>query len=407
MKKLGISTILLTDELIKKYSDDRVILNKGDINLKVDKVYEPVAGGLYDSNYFGSVLLDTCNCRAVKKVNVYCYNCGSTPLDEETRNSRFARIELPWHYVPYFKMKGVEKFIADNFKVKYEFTDLNAVAGRGKLIKGLELGQVKVDLVEGSDKPLITLHDQYTDIDKCSYEGLLSGLRDAGLGNEADEIKRFIDLNILVLPASMRGIKITTIGGKKKLTLPKTTSLYKSIIMAKEQIANSPTKSLKEEVWVRATLRAYTRKALMELSEFTKSSKENLARKMFSARVPNTFRSVITAGPELKIDEVSIPIQNAYAILKDRFLEYLMEKNSLPYFKALRVYERGDTDTLEEFEEWAKETDPKLILVRQPTLHKYSMMSFRMQIHKGHDLKMPLEICGPFGGDFDKYSLSK
>ena len=29
------------------------------------------------------------------------------------------------------------------------------------------------------------------------------------------------------------------------------------------------------------------------------------------------------------------------------------------------------------------------------------MMSFRVKIHKGHDLKLPLEICAPFGGDFD------
>ena len=29
------------------------------------------------------------------------------------------------------------------------------------------------------------------------------------------------------------------------------------------------------------------------------------------------------------------------------------------------------------------------------------MMAFRVKIHKGHDLKLPLEICGPFGGDFD------
>jgi hypothetical protein len=401
MKGLGISTVLLTDELIKKYSDDRIILNKGDINLKVDKIYEPVPGGLYDSNYFGSVLLDACNCRTVKKVNVYCHNCQSTPLDEETRNARFARIELPWYYVPYFKLKGVEKFIADNFKVKYQFEELDSVAGRGKLIKGLELGQVRIEIKEGDDKPTIILHDSYTDISKCSYEGLLNGLRKKGLGNEADELKRFIDLNVLVLPASMRGVKITTIGGKKDLTLPKPTAIYKSIIMAKEKIASVSQRSLQEEVMIRAVLRSYVRKSLMELSEFTKSSKDNLARKMFSARVPNTFRSVITAGPELRIDEVSVPIQNAYGILKDRYLAYIMEERNLPEFKARRIYEKGSQDTLDKFEEWVTETDPKLIMVRQPTLHKYSMMSFKMKLHKGHDLKLPLEVCGPFGGDFD------
>jgi hypothetical protein len=401
MKGLGISTVLLTDELIKKYSEDRIILERGDINLKVEKVIEPVPGGLYDSNYFGSVLLDACNCRRVKKFNVYCHDCGSEALDEETRNSRFARIELPWHYVPHFKKSGVEKFISENFKVKYEFTEIDAVAGRGKLIKGLELGQVRVELTEGKDKPTLILHDQYTDIEKCSYEGLLSGLREKGLGFEADELKRYIDLNVLVLPASMRGVKITTIKGKKVLTLPKTSSIYKSIIMAKEKIASGSNRNLMDEVMVRATLRAYVRKSLMELSEFTKSSKENLGRKMYRARVGNTFRSVITAGPELRIDEVSVPIQNAYAILKDRYIEQLMSETGLPTYKAQRIYDKGTDETLSKFKSWVKETDPKVIMVRQPTLHKYSMMSFRLKIHSGNDVKVPLEVCGPFGGDFD------
>jgi len=200
---------------------------------------------------------------------------------------------------------------------------------------------------------------------------------------------------------------MATVGGKKQLTLPKTTAIYKSIIMAKEQILSKPKQELGEEVILRGVLRSYTRKALKELSEFTKSSKDNLARKMFSARVPNTFRSVITAGPELRVDEVSVPIQNAYGILKDRYLEYLMSEKELPYFKALKIYERGSDETLEDFETWVEESSPTVIMVRQPTLHKYSMMSFKIKIHKGHDLKLALEVCGPFGGDFDKYSLSK
>lgn len=406
MSGLGISTVLLTDELILKYSDGRIIRNKGDINLRKDKVYEPVAGGLYDSNYFGSVFLDACNCRAVKKVNVYCQICGSTPLDEETRNSRFARIELPWHYVPYFKMKGLEKVITDNFSVKYDFTEFDEVAGRGKLIKALELGQVEVIVDKDKEKPIIRLHDQFTDINQCSYEGLLKELKAKGFESEANEMKRYIDKNVLVMPASMRGIKISTVGGQRTITLPLPSAVYKSIIMAIEQIGLANTTSLDQEVVLRGILRSYVRKSLMELSEFTKSSKENLARRMFSARVPNTFRSVITAGPELRTDEVSIPLQNAYGILKDRYLDHLMSELSVPFYKANEIYNKGEQKTLDDFEEWVKRTKPVVILVRQPALYKYSMMAFNIKIHKGHDMKMALEVVGPFGGDFDGDSMA-
>lgn len=389
---LGISTILLTDDLIEKYSADRIIRNKGNINLKKDRILEPVAGGLYDSSYFGSILQDRCNCGAVKKVDVYCYLCGSTPLDEVTRNSRFARIELPYMYVPYFKMKGLIKIVQETFKIVYDFTELEEVSGRDKLIKALELGQVDIKLpTEPDGRPVLRLHDQFTDISLTSYEGLLSGMIKIGLVAEATEAKRFIDKNILVSPASMRGIKVTTIGGQRQLSVPYSTAIYTSIMMALDQFKEkSSYRSLVEEIILRGVFRAYLRKSLSELSEFIKSSKENLARQMYAARIPSTFRSVITAGPELKTDEISMPFQNAYAMFKDAYIEKLMKDQSIPFYRANEIYTKGDTNTLNDFEEYIKETDPVVILVRQPTLYKYSMMAFKVKLHKGHDLKMPL-----------------
>lgn len=400
--KLGINTVLLTDELIEKYSADRVIQNKGNINLKKDKILEPVPGGLYDSNFFGSVLQDECNCRAVKKINMYCNICGSTPLDEVTRNSRFARIELPYMYLPYFKIKGFVKIIQDTFRIQFDFTELEEVSGRDKLVKGLELGQVEIITKDKDARPILRLHDQYTDIKLVSYEGLMREMERVGLTSEAAEAKRCIDKYILVTPASMRGIKITTIGGQRQLAIPYTTSVYTSIMMCIDQFnIKAEARDLKEEILLRGIFRNYLRKSLSELSEFTKSSKENLARQMYSARIPTTSRSVITAGPELKTDEVSLPFQNIYAMLKDEFIEYIMKTQGLPFYRANEIYTRGDTNTLNDFETYLKERNPVVIMVRQPALYKYSMMAFRVKVHKGHDLKLPLEICAPFGGDFD------
>lgn len=396
--KLGINTTLLTDELILRYSAERVIKNKGNINLKKDRILEPVPGGLYDSDYFGSVLQDECNCRSVKKINVYCHHCGSTPLDEATRNSRFARIDLPYMYVPYFKIKGFVKLVQDTFKIVFDFTDMEEVSGRDKLIKGLELGQVEVTIGDADNRPVLRLHDQFTDISLASYEGLLKEMDRVGLSSEAAELRRYIDKYVLVTPASMRGIKITTIGGQRQLAIPYTTSVYTSILMVMDQIRDkSEGRSLTEEIILRGVFRNYLRKSLSELSEFTKSSKENLARQMYSARVPNTSRSVITAGPELKTDEVSLPFQNLYAMLKDEFIEHLMTSQGVPFYRANEIYSRGDTNTLNDFEAYVKERNPVVIMVRQPALYKYSMMSFRVKMHKGHDLKLPLEICAPFG----------
>jgi DNA-directed RNA polymerase beta' subunit len=367
--KLGIDTVLLTDDLIVRYSADRVIRNKGNINLKKDRMIEPVAGGLYDSNYFGSIFMDKCNCGSVKKVNVYCHVCGSTPLDEVTRTSRFARIELPWMYLPYFKVKGFVKTISEMFIINFDFGELDEVSGRDKLIKGMELGQVEIIIDEKKEKPILRLHDQFTDISLASYEGLISEMHRVGMTAEAEEVKRYIDKMILVSPASMRGIKITTVGGQRQLSLPYTTSVYTSIMMSLDQFKEkSEYRNLQEEIILRGIFRAYLRKSLGELSEFTKSSKDNLARQMYSARVPNTSRSVITAGPELRTDEVSLPFQNVYAMMKKEFIEHIMKEQGIPFYRANEIYTRGDQSTLNDFEAYVKERNPVVIMVRQPAL---------------------------------------
>lgn len=404
MKKVNIKTKLLTDTLIQKYSDDRIVKNKGDINLKVDKYFDPVPEGLYDSHYFGSVYSDSCNCKLVRKQNVYCHNCGSTPLDEATRNSRFARIESPFYYSPYFKMKSLQDFILENFKIVYKLNKLTSIEGRGKLTRALDLCTIEIKIDEKYNKPVLIFGDNYKTIKKVSFEGLLSELTREGLTAESETIKKYIDKNIIVTPASMRGINITTIKGKRDLVFPRSTSIYKSIILAKTRLVKVLKEgklSEEEKAMIIGVYRAYLRKSLLELSEFSKTSKENLARKMYSARINNSSRSVITAGPHLRVDTISLPLQNAYAMLKERFVTHLMEKNSINYMKALKMYNRGSDKLLEYFEKWIKISNPTVIMVRQPTLHKYSMMSFKIQIHKGHDLKIPLEVCGPFGGDFD------
>ena len=402
MKNVNIKTKLLTDTLIQKYSEDRIVKNKGDINLKVDKYFDPVPEGLYDSHYFGSVYSDSCNCKLVRKQNVYCHNCGSTPLDEATRNSRFARIESPFYYSPYFKMKSLQDFILENFKIVYKLDKLTSIEGRGKLTRALDLCTVEIKIDKKYNKPVLIFGDNYKTIKKVSFEGLLSELTREGLTAESETIKKYIDKNIIVTPASMRGINITTIKGKRDLVFPRSTSIYKSVILAKTRLVKVLKEgklSEEEKAMMIGVYRAYLRKSLLELSEFSKTSKENLARKMYSARINNSSRSVITAGPHLRVDTISLPLQNAYAMLKERFVTHLMEKNPINYMKALKMYNRGSDKLLEYFEKWIKISNPTVIMVRQPTLHKYSMMSFKIQIHKGHDLKIPLEVCGPFGGD--------
>lgn len=404
MAELDLKTFILTDEIIKQFSGDRVIENGGNLNLRKDRVLEPVPGGLYDSKFFGSTSADSCNCRAVKKVNVYCHICNSTLLDEETRNTRFARIELPFYYLPFFKKEGLVKFIRETFNVRFEFlNDEEITKGSDKIVRCLELGEVRIEKHEDRDKPTLVIHDQFTSVDLLSYEGLVNVMNAEGMHSEVQEMTRFIDKLVLVPPASMRGISFTRIEGVRQLTMPYSTSIYTSIIkfIQRYQQDLNKRKSVESEAIIRGGARAYFRKALLELSEFNRSSKESLARRMYDVRVGNTSRSVISVGPELATDEVSYPIQNAYAVLKSRFIQYLQDSEGKSLVEAHKMYNRGSSSTLELFEEWVEKVTPIAILVRQPILHKYNLMAFKLKLHRGHDLKMPPETCQGFAGDFD------
>ena len=75
---MAISLELLTDEDILDYSrsdgKDHVLFSHGDLNLKYDRL-QPIVGGVYDVEIFGSPMVDRCICGKIHSdITVFEYH---------------------------------------------------------------------------------------------------------------------------------------------------------------------------------------------------------------------------------------------------------------------------------------------------------------------------------------------
>ena len=55
-------------------------------------------------------------------------------------------------------------------------------------------------------------------------------------------------------------------------------------------------------------------------------------------------------------------------MMKTEFIEHLMKENGIPYYRANEIYNKGETNTLNDFESYVKDRNPVVIMVRQPVL---------------------------------------
>jgi len=131
------------------------------------------------------------------------------------------------------------------------------------------------------------------------------------------------------------------------------------------------------------------------------SGKEGIFRKnLLGKRVDYSGRSVITVGPDLKLDECGLPIYIAVRIFSPFIISKLIERN-IAYTpkQAEKLIKEQDPIALEILQEVIK--DKYVLLNRAPTLHRLSIQAFKVKLMPGKTIRIHPLVCPAFNADFD------
>lgn len=374
---MSVSIELLTDEAIVDYSKsdgkDRVLYNHRDLDLKRSSVY-PISGGVYDVEIFGSPMEDRCICGKIRQPSSEpCPNCGARVFTKEEGLRRFARIELPFYYLNDLRFDIFKELFDDIFKestITLDFFE-DDLRKRGYSSRGSKKLGIKVfDTCQFEYSPStkeLKISEFITDKNKCSYEGLMKIIQE-NFPERLVEYKKLINRYYLVQPAMMRPFTVGIKNGNKVMGTHKLSMWYSIIIrfccvedrksndLNYEEVINR-FKTDGEKVRYTALLRALLNAGKKEATELLNTSKENLARGLYSVRVKNSARCPIVPSVDIPVDTVEIPKHLCYEMMREGFLKYLMEKLNFTKEEALKSTkdEWRNPETMKLFKEYAEQ----------------------------------------------------
>jgi DNA-directed RNA polymerase subunit beta' len=131
------------------------------------------------------------------------------------------------------------------------------------------------------------------------------------------------------------------------------------------------------------------------------SGKEGIFRKnLLGKRVDYSGRSIITVGPDLKLNECGLPLYIAVKMFTPFIMGKLIEKKIVYTPKqAEKLIKEGSPVALKFLEEVIK--DKYVLLNRAPTLHRLSIEAFKIRLMPGKTIRIHPLVCPSFNADFD------
>src|SRR3954466_6361786 len=139
---------------------------------------------------------------------------------------------------------------------------------------------------------------------------------------------------------------------------------------------------------------------LKSLSDMLKGKQGRFRQNLLGKRVDYSGRSVIVAGPSLKLHQCGLPKLMALELFKPFIMSRLVERKSAQNIKAAK--KMVDTmvpevwDVLEEVI-----AEHPVLLNRAPTLHRLGIQAFEPILVEGKAIQVHPLVCHAFNADFD------
>ena len=139
---------------------------------------------------------------------------------------------------------------------------------------------------------------------------------------------------------------------------------------------------------------------LKSLSDMLKGKQGRFRQNLLGKRVDYSGRSVIVAGPTLKLHQCGLPKLMALELFKPFVMKRLVDLELAQNIKsAKRMVERRRPQVWDVLEDVIKEHP--VILNRAPTLHRLGIQAFEPVLVEGKALQIHPLVCTAFNADFD------
>jgi len=139
---------------------------------------------------------------------------------------------------------------------------------------------------------------------------------------------------------------------------------------------------------------------LKSLSDSLKGKQGRFRQNLLGKRVDYSARSVIVAGPELKLHECGLPKDMAAELYKPFIIRKLIERGIVKTVKsAKKIVDRRDPVVWDILENVLK--GHPVLLNRAPTLHRLGIQAFQPKLIEGKAIQLHPLVCTAFNADFD------
>ncbi len=417
------------------------------------RTFRPEKDGLFCARIFGPIKDYECLCGKYKRMKfrgIICEKCGVEVTRSNVRRDRMGHIELacPVAHIWFLKSlpsrisSAIDMKLKDVEKVLYFESFMVVEPGLTKLTKNQLLTEeeyVKAQEEYGDDafeagigaeairKILVNL-DLKAEKDKL--RNLLKEVKSKVAEERAIKrlklIESFIDSGnklewmiltcIPVIPPELRPL-VPLDGGR--FATSDLNDLYRRVInrnnrlkklidlKAPDIIVRNEKRMLQESVDALfdngrrgRVITGTGKRPLKSLAEMLKGKQGRFRQNLLGKRVDYSGRSVIVAGPELKLHQCGLPKKMAVELFKP-FLYARLDKLGLATTikQAKRMVEKEKPEVWDALEMIIREHP--VILNRAPTLHRLGVQAFEAKLIEGNAIELHPLVCAAFNADFD------
>lgn len=417
------------------------------------RTLKPERDGLFCARIFGPVKDYECLCQKYKKIKykgIVCEKCGVEVIQSKVRRERMAHIELVYpvvhtwflHSTPSkialllnMSQKVIEKIIVFTLYVVID-------GGNTKLSRGDTLTQEEFDGVideYGQDSCTIgigvqAIYDLLSTINfeaeiaitNTAIEATKSSSKKTSLLKRLSVLESFLKsgnkpewMVITAMPVIPPGLRPLIQIDNGKFFSSDLNELYRRLINRNNRLKNiialdAPDIIIKNEMIMlqeavdalidnekrtRVT-QANGNRVLKSFSEYLRGKQGIFRQNLLGKRVDYSGRSVITAGPRLKLHQCGLPKFMALELFKPFIYSRLELQGKASSIKAAKVMiDNGDLHVWQILEEVVREYP--VLLNRAPTLHRLGIQGFEPVLINSKALQLHPLVCKAFNADFD------